>query len=374
MVPLSLYGTFRKWERICKNTCYKLFGIFSFALILSSRFNLPVFFSDYSVKLLLLKSLCLIETKKLLVTIVVSKLQRLILRVKRRVVLLVHCFVPKVPVSPQNPKMISITILLRSTAPKNLMSPSSVNIVNKSFQDFTLYVNIETVNTECRLDQEQDMCVCVDVEHIVRDDEDQRLREKLRSCKHFLVDSELERARHSVFNYAVETLNETIVNEKLDHFFNHLKYAAKVNLAFSFNLKNIEDGGFRYFYAHENDTLLDRSKLVCTRDDLAKLTDFLNKIDVLQSCSQERMSTKWRFYKLTNLTVFAALLKDVPVGCMAVVLPEPLLKNCTINCLTFEENTRQSYNDNLCLFLLLLSICREINNWKKKHPKFSIHS
>ena len=109
------------------------------------------------------------------------------------------------------------------------------------------------------------------VEHIMGDVEDQRLREELRSCQHFLVDSELERARHKVFNYAVESLNETIVNEKLDHFFNNLKCAAKVNLAFGLILRNIEDGGFRYFYAHENNTLLDRSKLVCTHDDLAKL-------------------------------------------------------------------------------------------------------
>ena len=38
------------------------------------------------------------------------------------------------------------------------------------------------------------------------------------------------------------------------------------------------------------------------------------------------------------------------MGCKNTVLPEPLLKNHTINCLTFEENTRQPYNNNLCLF------------------------
>ena len=143
------------------------------------------------------------------------------------------------------------------------------------------------------------------------------------------------------------------MNEKLDHFFNNLKCAAKVNLAFGFILKNVEDGGFRYFYAHENNTLLDRSKLVCTFDDLVKLKDVFNKTDVIESCSRERMNRKWRFYKLTNLTVFAALLKDVPMGCKNAVLPEPLLRNGTINCLTYEENTRQPYNDNLCLFRAL---------------------
>ena len=85
----------------------------------------------------------------------------------------------------------------------------------------------------------------VDMEHIMGDDENQRLREEFRSCQPFLVDSEHERARHKVFNYAVEILIETIVNENIDHFFNDLKCAANMNLVFGFNLKNIEDGGFR---------------------------------------------------------------------------------------------------------------------------------
>ena len=97
-----------------------------------------------------------------------------------------------------------------------------------------------------------DVDVDMGVEHIVRDVEDHRLREELRSCQNFLVDSELEKAREKVFNYAVETLNKTIVTEKLDHFVKNLKCAAKVNMAFLFILKNIENGIFKYFYAHEN--------------------------------------------------------------------------------------------------------------------------
>ena len=193
----------------------------------------------------------------------------------------------------------------------------------------------------------------VDVEHIVRDVEDHSLREVMRSCRNFLVDSEFEWARHKVFNYAVEILNETIVNEQLHHFFNNLKCAAKANLTFGFILKNRKDGGFRYFYAHENNTLLDRSKLVCTHDDLTILKIFLNKTDVIESCSAERTNTKWKSYKLTNLTVLAALLKDVLMGCKNAVLPEPLLRNGTINCLTYEENTRQPNNDNLCFYRAL---------------------
>ena len=45
-----------------------------------------------------------------------------------------------------------------------------------------------------------------DVEHIVGDVEDHRLREELRSCQQFLVDSELEWVRDKVFNCAVESI------------------------------------------------------------------------------------------------------------------------------------------------------------------------
>ena len=39
-----LFGIFRTWEKICKNTCYKFFTSNSFALLPSSRFNLHVYF------------------------------------------------------------------------------------------------------------------------------------------------------------------------------------------------------------------------------------------------------------------------------------------------------------------------------------------
>ena len=87
----------------------------------------------------------------------------------------------------------------------------------------------------------------LNMEHIVGDVQDHSLRVELRSCQHFLVNSELDRAGHKVFKTAVKTLNETIVNEKLDQFFNNLKCSTKMNLAFGFNLKNLEEGGFRDF-------------------------------------------------------------------------------------------------------------------------------
>ena len=193
----------------------------------------------------------------------------------------------------------------------------------------------------------------IDVEDLVGDVDDQSLREELQSCRHFLVDSKIQKGRHSVFNLAVNNLTAQVIEEKLDRVLDKLKCVAKLNLALGFILKNIEDGKFRYFYAHENNTLLEQSKLLSNKDDKAKLKEILKKTDVIESCTKERSNTKWRFFKLINLTIFAALLRDIPMGCKDAVLPESLLRNRSINCLTFEKNTRKPYNDKLCLFKAL---------------------
>ena len=322
MVAHSFYGNFRNWEEKFKYTWYKLFAIISFALLQSSCFNLHVHFRLFC-QTTIIEMPSLIRKEKVTCENCGNQTTRNnIVRHKKScsagTLYCTHC--PNF--STKSQKDLNYHIAKKHSAPK----PDVTFKCKLCFQEFPgFYALHQHRNTQHGM-QIGSGARDVDVEHIVGDVENHSLREELRSCQQFLVDSELERARHKVFNYAVETLNETIVNEKLDQFFNNLKFAAKVNLAFGFFLKNLEDGGFRYFYAHENNTLLDRSKLVCTHDDLAKLKDFCKQTDVIESCSRERMNTKWRFYKLTNLAVFAALLKDVPMGCKNAVLPEPLLK------------------------------------------------
>ena len=66
------------------------------------------------------------------------------------------------------------------------------------------------------------------------------------------------------------------------------------------------------------------------------------KVDIVD----HRANIKWRFYKFTNVTIFASLLKDYNPWVVKTVLPESFLKNHNVNCLT----SRQPYNDNLWLF------------------------
>ena len=173
------------------------------------------------------------------------------------------------------------------------------------------------------------------VEDIVGVVNDQQLKEELESCQHFLTDTEMENGRHSVFKFAMSSFDISLLNDKLDYVFKELKCAAKVNLAFGFVLKNIEDEMCRYFYARENNTIMERATLVCTQADMTNLKDRMQKLDIVELCTRERANTKWKFYRLTNFTIFASLLKDLPMGCKDTILPDSLLKNHNVNCFYF---------------------------------------
>ena len=117
----------------------------------------------------------------------------------------------------------------------------------------------------------------VEMQSLADAGDDKSLEQELQSCRHFLVDSELQKGRHSVFNFVVNSLIAQVIEEKLDSDLDKLKCAAKLILALGFILKNIADGKFRYVYAHENNTLLEQSKLVSNKDDMAKLKEILKK-------------------------------------------------------------------------------------------------
>ena len=346
-VALSFHGIFSIREKICKNTCYSFFGHHFICIAIvkslqSSRFFQTILSNYYYWKVWVnpkrknfmwklwypnyKKQYCTSQEEMFCWYIVLYSLYQ---------------FLHKIP------KDLNYHIAKKNSAP-NLDVTFKCKLCYRKFPGF--YALRQHRNTQHGM-QIGSRTRDVNLEHIVGNVEDHSLREELRSCQLFMVDSELERTRLAS-SVQLRCGNSKRNNRERETWsiFQQFEMCSKINLAFGFISKNKKDGGFRYFYAHESNTPLDRSKLVCIHVDLAELKDFLNKTGVIESCSRERMNTKWRFYKLTNLTVFAALLKDVPMGCRDAVVPEPLLRNGTINCLTFEENTRQPYNDKLCLF------------------------
>ena len=163
-----------------------------------------------------------------------------------------------------------------------------------------------------------------------------------------------------MFIFVVNNPTAQVIEEKLERVPDKLKGAAELNLALSFILKIIEDGKFRYFYVHGSKTLLEQLKPVSNKEDMAKLKETLKKTDVIESCRKERFNTKWRFLKLTNFTKFAALLTDIRMGCKDAVLPEPLQKNHTTNCLYFRTEHQKTIHSQS---LLLQSTCSSLA-WK----------
>ena len=278
---------------------------------------------------------------------VVPKLQNLILRVTRSDVHLEHCVVTNVPISPQND--LNYHVAKKHSAPKPEIT-FKCKLCYADFPDF--YALGQHKNTQHRT-QIGFGTSNIDVKDIVGDVDDQSLREESESCKNALTGTEMENGRHRVFNFAMSSFNIPPINDTLDYVFKELKCAAKVNFALGFVLKIFEDVICGYFYAHESNTIMERSKLVRTQADMTNLKDRRQKMDIVDICTRERANKKWEFYELTKLTVLASLLKDVPMGCKDTVLPEPFLKTHNVYCLTFERNTRQPYNDNLCLFRAL---------------------
>ena len=225
MVSLAFYGwsffyvIFRIWGKYYQNTCYKVFTIISFALLLSRGFNLHIYFRlicqtpniqvpSLSRNEKVTCENCGTQTTKL----IPARHEK---RSSVGTLYCTHC--PNFSTKSQND--LNCHIAKKHSAPK----PEVTFKCKLCYQEFPRFYALRQHRNNQHGIHIRSRTRDVDVEHIVGDVDDHSLREELRSCQHFLVDSELERARHKVFNYAVEAFNMTVVNEKLDHFFNNLK-------------------------------------------------------------------------------------------------------------------------------------------------------
>ena len=56
-------------------------------------------------------------------------------------------------------------------------------------------------------------------------------------------------------------------------------------------------------------------------------------MDLVETCAQERANRKWRYALTKNVTIFCALLNNIPMVCLDAAIPEQLLRRSDINCL-----------------------------------------
>ena len=159
----------------------------------------------------------------------------------------------------------------------------------------------------------------------------------------------MENRRHQVFNFKLSKLDPNEINEKLKEVFEKLNCVAQANLALKFILRNVDTDEYQYFCAHENNTFFEKSHLLCSKGNLVSLEDRIDKMDLVETSARERENTKWQFALTTHLTIFCALLKNIPTECIDAVLPETLLRRPDVTCLV-SNGYGKTYKDYLCLF------------------------
>ena len=190
--------------------------------------------------------------------------------------------------------------------------------------------------------------VNVNLDAFMGDYDDQVLRQDLTACQYFLVDFEFVAGRQHFFNFASTIVTPKFLQKKIQQVLESLHCAAKVNLELGFVLREVEDGSYRFFYAHENSLLLERSLLIANKEDMTEFQPRLDDLKNMELSTRKRSSTQWKLLFTTNVTIFASLLKIVPVCCKDILLPPNLVKRSDVNCLTYKSNKKR-YNDNLCL-------------------------
>ena len=110
-------------------------------------------------------------------------------------------------------------------------------------------------------------------------------------------------------------------------YFGQSQISSYVKYSIRFFARSRGNWNCRFYYPHENFTLLYQSNFEAIEEELSKIKNLISNSDVFQSCTREWANTKCKFYQLTKNTLFAALLKEVLGECEYAVLPDPLLKN-----------------------------------------------
>ena len=186
------------------------------------------------------------------------KLQRRTLYDTRRDVQLEHIFALKVRPFQRTIRLTWIITLLRNMQHLEWNIHRGVKFVSKIFLAFMRFDNTKQASVDIRLNQLiLTWITCLKL----------TTQTSRKNSKHVNISllTQLENGKHRVFNFATSTFDNYLINKKLHLVFKVLKCVARVNLAFVLDLKNVEDESCRCFYAHENNKVMERPKIVCVR-------------------------------------------------------------------------------------------------------------
>ena len=164
-------------------------------------------------------------------------------------------------------------------------------------------------------------------------------------------DSETLNRRSRIYlrylNHSKSPLIESIAHA-LEDIFQRQTNAFKMNLSFSFILQHRETGEFRYYYASNNNQILNSSRLIRSQQDLENLLDHLAAKEFPSHLKDHRPNTKWVIERIVSLRIHLVM-TTYPLG-NPPKLPDYIKNNRFIIGLEKDENTAKMYKDHLCFF------------------------
>ena len=169
----------------CKNTCYEILAIISFALLPSSHFNNHIYFCRTAI----FEMPSLIRKEKIRCENCITQTTKNNIVHHKKSCSAGTLFCTQCPnFSTKFQNDLNYHIAKKHSAPK----PDVTLKCKLCFQDFPGFYALRQHRNTQQTMQVRSGTRDVDVEHLVGDVECQRLREELRSCQHLLVDSELD--------------------------------------------------------------------------------------------------------------------------------------------------------------------------------------
>ena len=269
MVALSFYGTTREWEKNWEY-CYNFFAIISFALLQSNCFNLYVYFKRVC-QTPIIEMLSLNPNEKFTCDNSGTQTTKPTLVRHKKTCSVGTLYCTQCPnFSTKSQSDLIYHIAEKHSAPE----PDATFKCKHRYQEFPgFYAVREHRNTQPGL-QIGSRTRDVDVEHIVGDVEDHRLR-GVAFLSTYLGGFRIWKSKAQSFE--LRSGNSRRNNRKRGtwSFFQQFQMCSKSESGFWFQFEKHRRWRIQRLLRTQNSTLLDRPKLVSTRNDLAKLNDIL---------------------------------------------------------------------------------------------------
>ena len=159
--------------------------------------------------------------------------------------------------------------------------------------------------------------------------EDQQLEALFHRYRQVIEADDQMHNRQDIYNVRVnDSFTMDSFANTLRGIYQRQRSSFKINLSFSFVLRNIETGELRFFYASNNTNVLDKPMLVHNDITFSQFIDVLRTLDVLEWVRNQRPNSKWVFFKLVQTLVTVTRL-NFPIGA-PVDLPPYILSNPSI--------------------------------------------